>query len=174
MILISTPVRLVAALPFNIIADAHAQEASTPYQLVLDTTQSGAVRTIVQTQPNFDTDVMRPLRAEQALKAAEAARIATLTQAAAQKATAKPVSAPATSEALAQLRYCEAGGIYDRNSGNGYYGAYQYSVSTWNNYGGYARADLAPAAVQDEKAKADVARRGYGAWPSCARRLGLR
>jgi hypothetical protein len=167
LILISTPVRMAAALPLSHIAEANAQEATTPYQLVLDITHEQAVRVVSHPLPNFDTDVLQPLRANQAA-AAETARIA-----ATRNVTLKKVAAPASGDILAQLRYCEAGGIYDRNSGNGYYGAYQYSISTWNNYGGYARADLAPAAVQDEKAMLDIARRGYSPWPACASRLGL-
>lgn len=34
---------------------------------------------------------------------------------------------------LLALRTCETGGNYTRNSGNGYYGAYQFLPSTWNN-----------------------------------------
>lgn len=34
---------------------------------------------------------------------------------------------------LAALRTCETGGNYARNSGNGYYGAYQFLPSTWNS-----------------------------------------
>lgn len=36
-------------------------------------------------------------------------------------------------EWLLALRTCETGGRYDRNSGNGYYGAYQFLPSTWNS-----------------------------------------
>lgn len=169
LLLISTPIHLAAALPLSLVAPVNAQEASTPYQLVLDTTHEKAVRVVSPPLPNFDTDVLQPLRANQAA-AAEAARIAAQAK---RTVTLKKVAAPANGDILAQLRYCEAGGIYDRNSGNGYYGAYQYSISTWNNYGGYARADLAPAAVQDEKAMLDIARRGYSPWPACASRLGL-
>lgn len=52
---------------------------------------------------------------------------------------------------LLKLRNCEAGGNYRTNTGNGYYGAYQFSESTWNSLNtGYPRADLAPPAVQDQ------------------------
>lgn len=73
------------------------------------------------------------------------------------------------------LRNCEAGGDYTRNSGNGYYGAYQFSASTWRSMGtGYERADLAPPAVQDDAAQRLQARSGWGQWPACTRKLGLR
>lgn len=75
--------------------------------------------------------------------------------------------------ALARLRSCEAGGNYTRNSGNGYYGAYQYDISTWANYGGFARADLAPPAVQDQKAWETYKRRGWQPWPGCRAKLSL-
>lgn len=76
-------------------------------------------------------------------------------------------------DALARLRMCEAGGKYDRNSGNGYYGAYQYDISTWANYQGYPRADLAPPEVQDQKVYETYKRRGWQPWPSCRIKLGL-
>lgn len=76
-------------------------------------------------------------------------------------------------EALAKLAGCESGGHYDRNSGNGYYGAYQYDISTWGNFQGYARADLAPPSVQDQKAWETYSRRGWSPWPTCSRKLGL-
>ncbi|HUC87519.1 MAG TPA: transglycosylase family protein [Candidatus Saccharimonadales bacterium] len=184
MILIS-PARMIAALPIIIPTSVSAQSAQTnaPYHLTLDTSTPQAITVHVPAQPNFDTDVLAPLRAEQAAEAAAAAQAQAQAQAAAvaaeaarvaaQAATAPAVSAPAGDAAFQQLTYCEAGGDYTRNSGNGYFGAYQYSLATWNDYDGYARPDLAPASVQDARAHADVARRGWSAWPACARKLGL-
>jgi hypothetical protein len=68
---------------------------------------------------------------------------------------------------LAQVRYCESHGNYTENTGNGFYGAYQYDLVTWANYDGYARPDLAPAAVQDQKAKLTHSQRGWEPWPVC-------
>jgi hypothetical protein len=76
-------------------------------------------------------------------------------------------------EALARLRACEAGGVYSRNSGNGYYGAYQYNISTWANYQGYHIPSEAPPAVQDERAWQTYQGRGWQPWPSCKVSQGL-
>lgn len=54
------------------------------------------------------------------------------------------------SDWLYKLRMCESGGNYSINTGNGYYGAYQFSAPTWNHWNtGYAYANLAPPEVQD-------------------------
>jgi resuscitation-promoting factor RpfB len=76
-------------------------------------------------------------------------------------------------DALARLRSCEAGGVYSRNSGNGYYGAYQYNISTWAGYKGYQIPSDAPPAVQDERAWQTYQARGWQPWPSCSRSQGL-
>lgn len=49
-------------------------------------------------------------------------------------------------------------------------GAYQYLDGTWDNYGGYASADLAPPEIQDQKAREDMQRYydEYGSWDSVA------
>lgn len=74
-------------------------------------------------------------------------------------------------EALARLRSCE--GSYTSNTGNGYYGAYQYDLGTWANYKGFANASLAPPSVQDEKAWITYQARGWQPWPSCKIKMGL-
>lgn len=74
-------------------------------------------------------------------------------------------------EALAKLRSCE--GSYTSNTGNGYYGAYQFDIGTWGGYGGYPNAASAPPAVQDQKAWETYQRRGWQPWPSCKIKMGL-
>ena len=75
------------------------------------------------------------------------------------------------SEALARLRSCE--GNYKSNTGNGYYGAYQFDKRTWGKYGGYELASDAPADVQDEKAWQTYKARGWQPWPTCKVKMGL-
>jgi hypothetical protein len=60
---------------------------------------------------------------------------------------------------LATIRYVESRGDYSAplNKGRAS-GAYQFITSTWDGYGGYAEAYLAPPEIQDERAAADVNR----------------
>lgn len=75
------------------------------------------------------------------------------------------------SEALARLRSCE--GNFKSNTGNGYYGAYQFDKRTWGKYGGYEVASEAPPSVQDEKAWETYKARGWQPWPTCKIKMGL-
>ncbi len=60
---------------------------------------------------------------------------------------------------LATIRYLESRGNYTAPPNRGRAsGAYQFITSTWNNYGGYRDAYLAPPEIQDERAAADVTR----------------
>ena len=76
-------------------------------------------------------------------------------------------------EAMAALRLCESNNDYGINTGNGYYGAYQFALSTWNGlgYGGYPHE--APPSVQDEAAVALYNIYGWSPWPACSAYLGL-
>jgi len=73
----------------------------------------------------------------------------------------------------AALRRCESGGDYATDTGNGYYGAYQFSLQTWHGLGYPGLPSDAPPAVQDEAASRLQARSGWGQWPACSRKLGL-
>ena len=73
----------------------------------------------------------------------------------------------------AALRQCESGGNYQENTGNGFYGAYQFTASTWTGLGYPGRPDQEPPAMQDQAAQRLQARSGWGQWPACSRKLGL-
>jgi resuscitation-promoting factor RpfB len=75
------------------------------------------------------------------------------------------------------LSRCEAGGNWAINTGNGFYGGVQFDQNTWERNGGlrYAqRADLASREEQIAIAEVTRARQGWGAWPVCSGRLGVR
>ncbi len=72
-----------------------------------------------------------------------------------------------------QLRLCESGDNYSENSGNGYYGAYQFSLSTWESIGYSGLPSDASPAVQDQAAEKLQALAGWGPWPGCSAELGL-
>ncbi len=72
------------------------------------------------------------------------------------------------------LRQCESHNNYEINTGNGYYGAYQFAAGTWKKLGYSGLPHRAAPAVQDEAAKVLQAKAGWGQWPACSRKLGLR
>ncbi len=76
--------------------------------------------------------------------------------------------------AWAGLRKCESGGNYRANTGNGYYGAYQFAAGTWRRLGYSGLPHEASPATQDEAARRLQAKSGWGQWPACTRKLGLR
>ena len=74
------------------------------------------------------------------------------------------------------LAECESGGNWAINTGNGYYGGLQFSLATWNGYGGAEFAAYPHQATREEQivvAERLRAGRGYQAWPSCRAELGL-
>jgi hypothetical protein len=73
----------------------------------------------------------------------------------------------------AALRECESGDDYSENSGNGYYGAYQFSEQTWQGLGYSGLPSDAAPSVQDQAAQQLQARSGWGQWPACSAELGL-
>ncbi len=81
----------------------------------------------------------------------------------------QPASASTT---WAELRQCESGGNYAVNTGNGYYGAYQFAASTWQSLGYPGLPSDASAATQDEAALRLAVRSGFGQWPICGQGMG--
>lgn len=79
-------------------------------------------------------------------------------------AMAQPASAAST---WAGLRQCESGGNYATNTGNGFYGAYQFTLQTWQGLGYPGRPDQASPATQDAAAQKLFSQRGSQPWPVC-------
>ena len=73
----------------------------------------------------------------------------------------------------AALAQCESGGNPTTNTGNGFYGLYQFSLSTWQAMGGTGYPHEADVATQTAMAKKLQAQSGWGQWPHCAAQLGL-
>lgn len=84
-----------------------------------------------------------------------------------QKAPAPFVSANNLPAKFAQLRQCESGNNYSINTGNGYYGAYQFNQSTWASVGGSGLPSNASPAEQDARALTLYNQRGWQPW-TCA------
>ena len=73
----------------------------------------------------------------------------------------------------AKLAQCESGGNPATNTGNGFYGMYQFTLETWQSLGGTGYPHEADAATQTAMAKKLQAQAGWGQWPGCADKLGL-
>lgn len=75
----------------------------------------------------------------------------------------------------AALAQCESGGNPSAVSASGtYHGLYQFSVATWQSVGGSGLPSQASAAEQTKRAKMLQARSGWGQWPVCSQKIGVR
>lgn len=75
------------------------------------------------------------------------------------------------------LRLCEApdwAGGWQANTGNGYYGGLQFSLTSWRGVGGSGYPHHHSRETQIQMGERLLAAQGWGAWPSCSRQLGLR
>lgn len=161
------------------------------FDIKLNTNTASALE-LTDQRPNFDHDIVMPLKAAQAEKlkaekekqaaqeqaakdAQAAAQAAAQAQARISAAKVSAQNAPAVLSAAAinALGMCESGMTANRNTGNGFFGAFQFSAGTWNSLGtGYARADLAPIGVQIEAVQRLLARSSiWGQFPACASKL---
>jgi resuscitation-promoting factor RpfA len=70
-------------------------------------------------------------------------------------------------DAVAQ---CESGGNWHINTGNGYYGGLQFTLSTWAANGGSGNPANASREEQIRVAENVLASQGIGAWPVCGPR----
>jgi len=85
------------------------------------------------------------------------------------------LSTPAQAASASQwdaVAQCESGGNYAINTGNGFYGGLQFTLSTWQAFGGTGNPAAASEAEQIRVAENVLAGQGKGAWPVCGVGLG--
>jgi hypothetical protein len=99
-------------------------------------------------------------------------------------AVAAPVAMAGPAQAASdstwdRLAQCEASGNWAINTGNGYSGGLQFHPRTWDAFRGKAGVNVESAhnasrAQQIAVAEHVLAAQGWGAWPACSRKLGIR
>nr|WP_199319894.1 resuscitation-promoting factor [Corynebacterium diphtheriae] len=95
----------------------------------------------------------------------------------AKKPTTASAAAVASGSVWDQLAQCESGGNWSINTGNGFTGGLQFVDSTWLGLGGGVYAPQAYLATREQQiaiAEKVLAAQGWGAWPACTAKLGLR
>jgi hypothetical protein len=122
---------------------------------------------------NYSAAVEENQRQEAAAAAKAAAKAATVKQAKLDAAATAPSSAGG--DVWHALAVCETGGKMDNpNTGNGYYGYFQFSLGTWQSVGGPGYPHEHSYETQRSYAQKLQARSGWGQWPACSAKLGLR
>jgi transglycosylase-like protein len=77
--------------------------------------------------------------------------------------------APAASPVLEAIAACESGGNPATDTGNGFYGKYQFTLETWAAVGGSGNPAHASEAEQDRRAAILYEQAGPSPWPVCGR-----
>ncbi len=168
-------------------AAAEAEQAATGAERIAKAKQAAKAEKAAELAAASGRDSTPPADAattQQAsaaeLAAAKKAADAKAWMEAAARAEQQRAAAPAPSvsgsigEPWVALAECEASGNWAMNSGNGYYGGLQFNLGTWKSHGGVGMPHENSPAQQIEIAKRVQASQGWGAWPACSRKIGLR
>ena len=117
----------------------------------------------------------RPLPAPVVTRTVSAERSAAPSASSSRRSTVtRSAAAPAGGGVWDRLAQCESGGNWGINTGNGYSGGLQFAPGTWAANGGTGSAHNASRAEQIRVAERVRASQGWGAWPACSAKLGLR
>jgi Transglycosylase-like domain len=71
------------------------------------------------------------------------------------------------------LAECESNGNWHISTGNGFYGGLQFALGSWQAAGGSGYPHEASPAEQVRRGEILQDMQGWGAWPTCARIVGL-
>lgn len=83
------------------------------------------------------------------------------------------LTSPANTSVWDEIAQCESGGNWDTDTGNGYYGGLQFTLSSWQAYGGTGNPSQASRDEQIAIAQKLQAAQGWSAWPVCSIEIGL-
>lgn len=113
--------------------------------------------------------------AEAAVEARRRAAVAAAARAARSRTTARPRPAvPAGGDIFDALARCESGADPHKNTGNGFYGAFQFTLGTWHSIGMSGNPVDYDYGTQKAAAQRLVTRSGWGQFPYCSRKIGAR
>lgn len=90
-----------------------------------------------------------------------------------QQTAAAPAPSVAGGSVWDSLAQCEAGGNWAINTGNGFYGGLQFTLSSWQAAGGSGYPNEASREEQILRGTVLQSMQGWGAWPACSAKLGL-
>jgi hypothetical protein len=85
------------------------------------------------------------------------------------RARARAEQDTAASPTLEAIAACESGGNPSTDTGNGFYGKYQFDLQTWASVGGTGNPAAASEAEQNRRAAMLYAAAGASPWPVCGR-----
>ncbi len=100
--------------------------------------------------------------------------VAVGTKKAAPKTPTTPSTTAPSGSVWDRLAQCESGGNWAINTGNGYYGGLQFSLQTWKSLGGAGYPHENSREQQIAIGTKLQQRSGWGQWPACSAKLGLR
>jgi hypothetical protein len=88
---------------------------------------------------------------------------------AARRAARRAHESASASPTLEAIAACESGGNPGTDTGNGFYGKYQFDLQTWQSVGGSGNPAAASEAEQNRRAAMLYASAGASPWPVCGR-----
>jgi LysM repeat protein len=91
----------------------------------------------------------------------------------ASEASATPTPAAINGSVWDSLANCESGGNWAANTGNGFYGGLQFTLSSWQAAGGSGYPNQASRSEQIARAQSLLTSQGWSSWPACSAQLGL-
>jgi hypothetical protein len=81
---------------------------------------------------------------------------------------------PSSDASWDRLAQCESGGNWAINTGNGYYGGLQFSLSSWQGVGGTGYPHEHSRSEQIHRGRLLWDQGGWAHWPGCTRSFGWR